>query len=145
MKQLYLIILTCLAFTANGQTKEEILKDISDRESKAIELVDQQLKGYNQRDIELFLQPYSEDVEVYTFPDQLKYKGKDKLRESYEGSFKRLVDRKAKIINRIVYGSQVIDHEEITGLPNGIVVHAVAIYVIQEEKIAKVYFLKQLR
>ncbi|ELR71944.1 putative steroid delta-isomerase domain protein [Fulvivirga imtechensis AK7] len=144
MRMLYTLLIVLLFGELAAQTKEEILKDISDREKKAVELVDLQLKGYNQRDIETFITPYSEDVEVYTFPNDLKYKGKDKLRASYEGSFKRLTERKAKVINRMVYGSQVIDHEEITGLPNGIVAHAVAIYVIEGGKISKVYFLRQL-
>lgn len=145
MKIQYITFLLIAAITAKAQTKEEVLQDIADREKQAVELVDQQLKAYNDRDIDAFVLPYSDDVEVYSFPDQLRYKGKQKMRESYEQSFEQLVERKAKIINRMVYGSQVIDHEEITGLPNGMTVHAVAIYVILGDKISKVYFLRQLR
>ncbi|MDH5598304.1 MAG: nuclear transport factor 2 family protein [Cyclobacteriaceae bacterium] len=144
MRTLFLIIMFIFSLESWAQSAEEILKLISEKQIEAASLVDQQLEGYNERDIEKFLAPYSDDVEVYTFPNTLKYKGKDKLRESYEGSFARLVNRKATITKRIVYGSNVVDHEEITGLPNNFIAHAVALYVIENGKIAKVYFLKQM-
>jgi hypothetical protein len=144
MLKFFMTSLVLFSVNLYGQTAEDILKDIAAREKRAVELVDLQLKGYNERNIDLFVEAYSDDVEVYTFPDVLKYKGKENLRASYEGSFNRLVNRKAKIVNRVVYGSHVIDHEEITGLPNDITVHAVALYVIENDKISKVYFLRQL-
>lgn len=141
-----LVAILCLAFSLDSlaQSAEEALKKIAEKEIEAASLVDQQLIGYNERDIDKFLTPYSDDVEVYTFPNTLKYKGKEKLRESYEGSFERLINRKATITDRIVYGSNVVDHEEITGLPNNFTAHAVVLYVIENGKIAKVYFLKQM-
>lgn len=144
MRILLTILFFGLCLDSSAQSAEETLRLIADKQVEATSLVDQQLVGYNERDIDKFLAPYSDTVEVYTFPSTLKYKGKDKLRESYEGSFKRLVNRKATITDRIVYGSNVVDHEEITGLPNNFTAHAVVLYVIENGRIAKVYFLKQM-
>ena len=38
-------------------------------------LVQQQLIAYNARNIEAFLEPYSDEVELYMFPNQLLGKG----------------------------------------------------------------------
>lgn len=144
MRTLLLITTFVFPLCCWAQSAEETLKLIADKQAEAASLVDQQLAGYNERDIDKFLAPYSDEVEVYTFPNTLKYKGKENLRESYEGSFARLVNRKATITERIVYGSNVVDHEEITGLPNNFTAHAVVLYVIENNKIDKVYFLKQM-
>jgi len=111
----------------------------SERDRIAIKLADEQLEGYNNRDIEAFLAPYSEDVEVYTFPDILRYKGKDTMRINYSNMFNSTADLHCKIVNRLVQRDFLIDQEEV--IKNGVVIHAVAIYKIENDKISKVYFL----
>lgn len=49
------------------------------------ELADLQLKGYNERNIELFLEAYSDTVKVYNFPNQLMYTGKTTMRQKLCG------------------------------------------------------------
>lgn len=106
-------------------------------------LAQKQLNAYNARNIEAFLEPYSEDVEVYTFPDQLQYKGKENMRPGYTGMFERTPDLHCKLVNRIVLGNTVIDQERVTGFPGGNVIEAVAIYKVENGKIAKVYFIRK--
>ena len=48
-------------------------------------LAQRQLNAYNLRNIEAFLEPYAEDVEIYTYPDKLNYKGKEQMRKNYSG------------------------------------------------------------
>ncbi len=105
-------------------------------------LAQQQLNAYNARNIEAFLAPYSDDVEIYTFPNTLKSKGKEKMRETYESMFNRVPNLHCKLVNRIVEGNQVIDQEEISGFGDK-VFGAVAVYKIEKGKIAKVYFMQQ--
>ena len=45
-------------------------------------LDNQQLVAYNARDIDAFLSPYSDDVELYAFPDKLIGKG-NKIKINY--------------------------------------------------------------
>lgn len=103
-------------------------------------LAQQQLNAYNAHDVEAFLAPYAEDVEIYEFPDKLISKGKEKMRADYQ-FIKKAPGLYCKLLNRIVEGNMVIDHEEIyvTGRKpfNGI-----AIYHIENGKIRKVYFPK---
>src|SRR6185312_11711188 len=39
-------------------------------------LAQQQLNAYNAHDLDAFLAPYADDVEIYTFPNKLDTKGK---------------------------------------------------------------------
>ncbi len=101
-------------------------------------LVQQQLNAYNAHDVEAFVAPYAEDVEVYRFPDKLISKGKEKMRADYQ-FITKAPGLYCKLLNRIVQGNMVIDHEEIhvTGRP---VFYGIAVYVIEKGKIARVYF-----
>ena len=105
-------------------------------------LAQQQLNAYNARDIDAFLAPYSEDVEIYNYPDQLVSKGKENMRPGYENMFNNLPDLHCKLLNRIVQGKTVIDYEEVTGFSRNSVVHAIAIYKIENGKIKEVRFIQ---
>ena len=105
-------------------------------------LAQQQLDAYNARDIEAFLAPYADSVEVYLFPNELQYKGKENMRPRYARMFKEVPDLHCKLVNRIVQKNTVIDQEEVTGFGEGKVIEAMAIYKIEKGKIAKVYFIQ---
>lgn len=112
----------------------EILKDTPD------DLVQRQLNAYNFRNIDAFLEPYAEDVEIYNFPDKLVCKGKTAMRPIYAQKFENTPNLHCELVNRIVHGNTVIDHERVqfaTGL-----VEAIAIYHIENGKIKKVYFIR---
>lgn len=103
-------------------------------------IVQKQLDAYNDRDIENFLQTYTEDVELYDFPAKKTSQGQKEMREGYTGFFESTPDLQCKIKNRIVIGNKVIDEEFIT--MNGNNFSVVAIYEVQNGKIAKVTFLR---
>ncbi|MEM7039704.1 MAG: nuclear transport factor 2 family protein, partial [Bacteroidota bacterium] len=113
-------------------------------EPRPEDLAQQQLNGYNARDIEAFLAPYSEDVEIYDFPDKLRSKGKDKMRATYAGMFERVTDLHCELVSRTVHGNMVIDQERVTGFGN-FAVEAIAIYEIEDGKIVRVYFPEAIR
>jgi hypothetical protein len=108
-------------------------------EKAAWQLAEDQLVGYNARDIEAFLAPYSEEVEVYAFPDVLRYKGKKTMRENYAKMFASTPDLHCTITARVVHGNYVMDQEEV--IKSGQMIRALAIYHMENGKIAKVYFL----
>jgi hypothetical protein len=57
--------------------------------------------------------------------------------------FERTPDLHCELVNRIVLGNTVIDQERVTGFPGGNVIEAVAIYKVENGKIAKVYFIRK--
>jgi imidazolonepropionase-like amidohydrolase len=105
------------------------------------QLAQQQLNAYNARDIDAFLEPYSEDVKIYGFPNQLQMEGKEAMRKGYANMFENTPDLHCELINRMVNGNTVIDQELVTGFQNG-PLKAIAIYKIKNHKIAEVYFIQ---
>lgn len=130
--KIYFILLLC--FSVNyfvAQNKKSISET----------LVQEQVDGYNARNIEAFLKPYADDAELYMFPNQLISKGKEAMRKDYSEMFKDLPELHCEILNRIVNGNFVIDQESISGMKKGEKVVASAIYEIKDGKISKVYFI----
>jgi len=103
-------------------------------------IVQKQLDHYNNRDIEGFLDTYTEDVELYNFPSEKRSTGKIEMRKGYSDFFESTPDLHCEIKNRIVIANKVIDEEFITA--NGNNFSAVAIYEVENGKIAKVTFLR---
>ncbi|MBU3012949.1 nuclear transport factor 2 family protein [Polaribacter vadi] len=102
-------------------------------------LAEEQLQGYNKRDIDAFLKPYAKNVKVFNFPNKINYVGVEKMRENYASFFKNTPDLHCEILKRIVYKDKVIDHELVTA--NGRTFKAVAIYTMKNGKITSVTFM----
>ncbi|MCX2720255.1 nuclear transport factor 2 family protein [Lentiprolixibacter aurantiacus] len=102
--------------------------------------VQEQLEAYNARDIEKFLEPYAEDVQVYDYPDKLRYVGKETMRKNYSAFFRSTPDLHCELKNRIIIQDKVIDEESVTA--NGRIFHAVAVYEVRNGKITKVMFVR---
>ncbi|MBB4805854.1 imidazolonepropionase-like amidohydrolase [Chryseobacterium defluvii] len=105
-------------------------------------LVQKQLNAYNARDIDAFLEPYAEDVELYSFPNKLLSKGKESMRKDYSSMFHRLPNLHCELKGRIINGNFVIDKESVSGMNPTKKVEATAIYEIKNNKISKVYFIQ---
>jgi hypothetical protein len=137
MNKQFLLIFLCLTVSnlAFGQhsSTSELQKPVED-----------QLKAYNAKDLDAFLSAYSDSIEIYTFPDELLYTGKDQMRKVYASFFDRAGDLHCRIVNRIEYGNYVMDQEEVTtSIPGREKFHGLAIYEIKDEKIIRVWFMKQ--
>ncbi|GAB3818894.1 nuclear transport factor 2 family protein [Pontibacter rugosus] len=100
-----------------------------------------QLKGYNSRDIETFVKAYSDTVKVYNSPGQLSYKGKDELRKRYSSMFAQTPDLHCELVNRIVSGNVVIDHERVQFSKDRPRKEAIAVYRIKNGEIYEVTFI----
>lgn len=104
-------------------------------------LVQRQLNAYNARDLEAFIEPYADDVELYDYKTgKLLGKGKEGMRRDY-AFFKQVPDLHCEIKARIVQGNIIIDKENVTGF-GGPAMQATAIYHIENNKITKVYFIE---
>jgi imidazolonepropionase-like amidohydrolase len=103
-------------------------------------LAQRQLNAYNARDIDAFLEPYADDVELYNLPDQLISKGKETMRKRYADMFANTPLLHCELVNRIVVNNTVIDHERVTFAADRAPAQAIAIYKVENGKIRKVYF-----
>jgi imidazolonepropionase-like amidohydrolase len=107
------------------------------------DIVQQQVNAYNARDLEAFIATYSPDIKLYTYPDKLENTGHEEMRKTYGELFKRAPKLHCEIVNRIAQGNFVIDHERVTGLPNGRIINAVAIYEVRDNLIQRVWFVPE--
>jgi hypothetical protein len=105
-----------------------------------VEVVQRQLEAYNARDLERFAATYAESITIYRLPAlEPAIVGQAKLREVYTARFSS-PDLHAEIVNRIVLGNKVIDHERVRGIKET-PIEAVAAYEVEDGLIARVWFL----
>ncbi len=133
--------ITRMAVSPSGQQIALVARDANAPMSPA-ELAQAQLVAYNRGDIDAFMAPYAEEVTIYNFPDTQGLQGKAAMRPRYALLFENAPDLNCELVHREVYENYVIDHEFITGLPNGGTARATAIYYVENGKIQKVYFIR---
>jgi uncharacterized protein (TIGR02246 family) len=110
--------------------------------SIAEQAVRAQLEAYNRHDAPAFAATYAEDARIYVFPDQEWIAGREKIRETYGRMFTSTPAVHAEVTQRIVQGERVIDHEHLSGLPNGATATAVAIYEVKNGLIKRVWLMQ---
>lgn len=102
--------------------------------------VQRQLEAYNAHDLERFVAEYSDDVCVYRPPAaEPVLQGKAAFAAHYASKRFNLPGLHATVVNRMVSGNVVVDHEHITGLQPG-VMQAIAVYRVEQGRIHSVWF-----
>jgi len=104
-------------------------------------VVQRQFDAYNAHDIEALMATYAENAQQFEHPEKLLASGAAQIRERLIARFKE-PNLHALLLNRIVAGNLVIDHEEATRtFPEGAgKLELVAIYEVQDGKIARAWF-----
>ena len=72
--------------------------------------IQRQLDAYNAKDLEGLLTIYAEDAQMFEYPATLAATGTAALRQRFAGRFQE-PNLHAQLLNRIVMGNMVIDHE----------------------------------
>ena len=109
--------------------------------SHAEQIVQKQLDYYNDHHLENFISTYHDDIEILSLEDNtLILQGKEALRTKYRERFE-VQKVQADLVNRIVIGDKVIDHEHVRGIKKDEIIKAVAIYKVEDQLIKKVWFL----
>ncbi|MET3925293.1 nuclear transport factor 2 family protein [Devosia sp. 2618] len=104
-----------------------------------LQCVELQFDAYNARDLSRFLEAFAEDVQSFRLPEMTPtLTGKASYAAFYaEQRFNR-PGLRAELINRIVVGNTVIDHELIHGL-GGAPIETAIMFVIENGLINKVF------
>ena len=103
------------------------------------EIVQRQVEAYNARDLKAFAATYSETIQMIRLPaTEPAIKNKADLIEFYGANRFMAPSLHAEILNRIVLGNKVIDHERITGLPNS-PFECVIVYEVENDLIQRVW------
>ena len=129
------LLLTCAALFGQNQWA------LTDVEKEALKAANAQLIAYNNRDIDAFMDAYADDVKIYTFPDRLRYEGKEAMREVYKAMFERTPMLHCTIVSEIVKGNKVVHEESVVFDDPDNPRHAVCVYIVENGKITAAYFL----
>lgn len=106
----------------------------------AIDVVQRQLEAYNAHDLAGFVAEYSDAVEIFRMPSAMaSITGKAQLADFYAKHRFNNTKLRAHVVNRMLLGSKVIDHERIWGLAD-IPIETVAVYQVVAGLIATVWF-----
>lgn len=100
-----------------------------------------QLEGYNNRDIDSFASAFSDSVKVYRQPGILTYQGREELRKRYGAMFAATPDLHCEVVNRIIAGDVVIDHEKVLRVKGQARADAIAVYRVKDGEIIEVTFI----
>lgn len=104
-------------------------------------VVQRQLEAYNARDINALLAIYADDAQQFEHPSTLLARGSEQLRERFTARFQE-PNLHATLLNRMVMGTTVIDHEKVTrAFPEGPgTIELIAIYEVLNDRIARAWF-----
>ena len=104
-------------------------------------VVQAQLDAYNAHDVEALVAIYAADVQQFEHPATLLATGSAQLRERFTARFASSRPH-AQLLQRIVCGNMVIDHEKISNIfPEGPgSTELVAMYEVDGAHIAKAWF-----
>lgn len=103
-------------------------------------LVQAQLDAYNAHDLQAFMACYCDDIKVYRPPAaEPVLAGKAAFADFYATQRFNRPSLNAQVLNRMVLGNKVVDHERITGLGDA-PLEASAVYEIRGGLITAVWF-----
>lgn len=110
-------------------------------DSSPAAVVQRQLDAYNAHDLEAWAATYASNAEQYEYPVTRLAAGRENIRARMVARFSE-PNLQATLINRIVLGQMVVDHERITRtFPEGPgYVELVAIYEVVDGKIVRATF-----
>jgi hypothetical protein len=113
---------------------------VMDQRITAKEVVQGQLDAYNAHDLERFVAWYAESVLVYQAGKvEPLLQGRAALAAHYASKRFNLPNLHAELLNRMVIGNKVIDHERVVGVGEH-PIEVAAAYEVINESIKRVWF-----
>ena len=101
-----------------------------------------QLDAYNRQDLDAHCAFYADDIVVADLNGAESVQDLATYRARYEKMFGEFPENHAALVNRIVIGDTVIDHERVVRKPGAEPFEVAAIYTVRGGKIARVDFVR---
>jgi hypothetical protein len=118
------------------------MSNLSNTQTSAEAVVQQQLDAYNAHDLDALMATYAEDARLFEHPATLLASGSAQLRERFALRLQE-PNLHAHLSKRILMGRFVVDHERVARtFPEGTgTVELVATYEVLDGKIVNAWFL----
>jgi len=102
-------------------------------------IVQKSVDAFNARNLDAFVNCYTDNVLVQNFPNDTSYVGKKAMKTSYKRFYENTKDVQVAVLKRIVVGNMVVDHELET--KGGKEHHQAAIYKVENGLIKSMTFI----
>lgn len=111
----------------------------------AEQVVQQNINAYNQRDIAGFMACVSDEIKLFSLGEsEPSLNGKAEIEAFYAELFEQSPTLHSEILNRIVIGNTVIDHESISGrLGSDGIVELVLVYEVSGQQIDRISVIRE--
>lgn len=106
------------------------------------DVVEAQFEAYNAQDLDAHCAAFADDVVVADFNGAVTSSGIAAYRERYRKLFADFPQNRAELLNRMVVGNRVIDHERVFRAPGSDPFEVAAIYTVSDARIVRVDFIK---
>lgn len=106
------------------------------------DVVEAQFEAYNAQDLDAHCAAFADDVVVADFNGVVTISGIGAYREKYRQVFADFPQNRAELLNRMVVGAHVIDHERVFRSPEAAPFEVAAIYTVSDARIVRVDFIK---
>jgi hypothetical protein len=107
-----------------------------------LEVAQGQLDAYNVQDLDAHVAFFADDVVIADLNGAVSLTGRMAYRERYAKVFGDFPHNKVELVNRMVLGGTVMDHERVRRTPDAEPFDVIAIYTIAGGKIARVDFVR---
>ncbi|HAW92764.1 MULTISPECIES: nuclear transport factor 2 family protein [unclassified Arsukibacterium] len=102
--------------------------------------VQRQLDAYNAKDLAAFIACYHPDIAIYRMPASTpSLVSRDALAAFYQTERFMIAGLRAEVLNRMVVGNKVIDHERVYGITEQ-PYEVVVVYQVQDGLILNAWF-----
>lgn len=97
-----------MAVSPNGEKLAIVAEPSPDK------IVQKQVESFNERDLDAFVNCYTNNILVTNYPSDTLYIGRSLMKEKYKDFYERTPTIEVKVSNRITIGATVIDQEVVT-------------------------------
>ena len=105
------------------------------------EIVDIQIKAFNDKNLSTFLNCYSDEIVVSMLETgDILTSGKEELRKAMQASFETKPKATTVVMERILQKDLVINLEKILHYLENKIVKVVSVYEVKEDKITRLWF-----
>ncbi len=101
-----------------------------------------QLDAYNVQDLDKHLTFFADDMTIANLREAPNLEGLGAYRERMAGVFAQFPENKVELLGRTLIGNKVLDHEKVMRSPTSEPFEVIAVYTIENGKIANVDFIK---
>ena len=106
------------------------------------QIIDTQLSAFNNHDLDAYLDCFSSDIEVRSFPsgELMPDRTGAAFRTRFEKMFKATPEVHATLVSRVVHGRFIVDSEVIRSTPEAEPRSVTAIYEVGHQQILRMWF-----